>query len=108
MKETLFMPHSAFGTEKPYMTLVAYVVTGKKITHEYWGRPYAAPVKFEQRDRHDDDVQPGVAARTDFDASKELDKTLYPYNSEGEALRWMCESGLLWADTDLIFKEETG
>jgi len=91
------------------MTLQAYSPTGKRITHEFWGNPRTAPVTFERgRPFHADtiEVQRGILARVDYAADGAQDGVMHHRNPRNQPLRWMCESGQLWADEDLTFKEE--
>lgn len=90
--------------------LVAYAPNGKKITHEYWLRPYMAPVEFERdpeiADYDEEFVADGVAASTDYAANEDLDITYVTENDGERVLRWMDEDGGLWTTEDLTFKEE--
>lgn len=97
--------------------LTAYAPNGKKITHEFWLRPYTSPVEFvrdeEVADYGDGYVAPGISAQADYSANEELDieyRTEYEHDLAGNkrerVLRYMDEDGGLWASEDLTFKED--
>lgn len=89
--------------------LTAYAPNGKRITHEYWGRPYMAPAEFRRSGVtlrcSDVPVAPDIHAEVDYDANKDLDGVLYERDPQGRELRWMDEDGDLWAAEDLTFKD---